>query len=58
MGNIGTGNKEQSPGSQIGGSTGTSGFSADLSGLGDLIGKSQGMPALQLVNLQPQPQPQ
>ena len=37
MGSISTGDKSQSPSTEIGGSTGSSGFSADLGGLGDLI---------------------
>ena len=39
MGNIGTGNSYQAPTTSIGGSQGSSSFSADLSGLGDMMGK-------------------
>ena len=59
MGNINTGSKTQAPKNEIGGSQGSAGFSADLSGLKDLIGQSAGMPAMppvMVLNLQQQPQ--
>ena len=52
IGNIMTGNKEQTPTTSFGGSTSTSGFSADLSGLGDLMGKGKGGEKKELVLLQ------
>ena len=58
IGNIMTGDKQQSPGTTIGGSNSTSGFSADLSGLSDFFGKKNGAEGqkVMLLNLYAQPQ--
>ena len=42
MGSIRTGDKQQTPGTSIGPSQSSSGFSMDLSGLGDMVSKFKG----------------